>query len=214
VTIVSGGPGTGKTAVALHRAAYLLYSDRNRFAGGGVLVVGPSGVFVEYISSVLPSLGEEAATLQSLGSLVAGVTATRSDLAEVAAIKGSLRMRRVLERAVRDAVPDGPGELRLLYRGELLRLTRYAGPASTGSSTPCGSRRRGCTTPRAQASPAAGCRTSAGSKTTWPSGTSSGTSSGRGGPGCSHDTYSVGWPGRSGCGRTPRASCPPRRSGR
>jgi DNA helicase IV len=123
VTIVSGGPGTGKTAVALHRAAYLLYSDRNRFAGGGVLVVGPSGVFVEYISSVLPSLGEEAATLQSLGSLVAGVTATRSDLAEVAAIKGSLRMRRVLERAVRDAVPDGPGELRLLYRGELLRLT-------------------------------------------------------------------------------------------
>ena len=54
VTIVSGGPGTGKTAVALHRAAYLLYSDRNRFAGGGVLVVGPSAVFVDYIASVLP----------------------------------------------------------------------------------------------------------------------------------------------------------------
>ncbi|MEV4625439.1 AAA family ATPase [Micromonospora sp. NPDC049523] len=122
VTIVSGGPGTGKTAVALHRAAYLLYSDRNRFAGGGVLVVGPSGVFVEYIASVLPSLGEETATLHSLGSLFPGVVATRTDPTAVAAIKGSLRMRRVLERAAHDTVPGGPTELRLLYRGELLRL--------------------------------------------------------------------------------------------
>lgn len=124
VTIVSGGPGTGKTAVALHRAAYLLYSDRSRYAGGGILVVGPSAVFVEYIASVLPSLGEDVATLHSLGSLFPGMTATRSDPPEVAAIKGSLRMRRVLERAVRDAVPDSPGGLRLLYRGELLRLSR------------------------------------------------------------------------------------------
>ncbi|AVT33604.1 ATP-dependent DNA helicase [Plantactinospora sp. BC1] len=123
VTVVSGGPGTGKTAVALHRAAYLLYSDRNRFAGGGVLVVGPSAVFVDYIASVLPSLGENAATLHSLGSLFEGVAATRTDPAAVAAVKGSLRMRRVLERAVRDQVPDAPTELRLLYRGELLRLT-------------------------------------------------------------------------------------------
>jgi DNA helicase IV len=123
VTIVSGGPGTGKTAVALHRAAYLLYSDRNRFAGGGVLVVGPSAVFVDYIASVLPALGENSATLHSLGSLFDGVTATRTDPAPVAAIKGSLRMRRVLQRAVRDQVPDAPQELRLLYRGELLRLT-------------------------------------------------------------------------------------------
>ncbi|GAB3985421.1 AAA family ATPase [Plantactinospora veratri] len=122
VTVVSGGPGTGKTAVALHRAAYLLYSDRNRFAGGGVLVVGPSAVFVDYIASVLPSLGENAATLHSLGSLFEGVAATRTDPAEVAAVKGSLRMRRVLERVVRDQVPDAPTELRLLYRGELLRL--------------------------------------------------------------------------------------------
>ncbi|MEE6262263.1 HelD family protein [Plantactinospora sonchi] len=122
VTIVSGGPGTGKTAVALHRAAYLLYSDRNRFAGGGVLVVGPSAVFVDYIASVLPSLGENAATLHSLGSLVEGVSATRTDPTPVAAVKGSLRMRKVLQRAVRDQVPDAPGELRLLYRGELLRL--------------------------------------------------------------------------------------------
>ncbi|BCJ45102.1 DNA helicase [Actinoplanes ianthinogenes] len=122
VTIVTGGPGTGKTAVALHRAAYLLYSDRSRFAGGGILVVGPSGVFVEYIATVLPSLGEETATLRSLGSLVPGYDATRVDAGEVAAIKGSLRMRRVLERASHDAVPGGPTELRLLYRGTLLRL--------------------------------------------------------------------------------------------
>ena len=126
VTIVSGGPGTGKTAVALHRAAYLLYSDRARYAGGGILVVGPSGVFVEYIASVLPSLGEETATLHSLGSLFPGLSASRTDPPDVAAVKGSLRMRRVLERAVRDAVPDSPAELRLLYRGELLRLERPA----------------------------------------------------------------------------------------
>ncbi|MEU7609762.1 AAA family ATPase [Micromonospora sp. NPDC049204] len=126
VTIVAGGPGTGKTAVALHRAAFLLYSERSRYAGGGILVVGPSGVFVEYIASVLPSLGEDTATLHSLGTLFPGMTATRTDPPEVAAVKGSLRMRRVLERAVRDAVPDGPGELRLLYRGTLLRLDRAA----------------------------------------------------------------------------------------
>ncbi|MET8040301.1 AAA family ATPase [Micromonospora sp. NPDC005215] len=124
VTIVAGGPGTGKTAVALHRAAFLLYSDRSRYAGGGILVVGPSSVFVEYIASVLPALGEDTATLHSLGTLFPGLTATRTDPPEVAAVKGSLRMRRVLERAVRDAVPGGPGELRLLYRGTLLRLDR------------------------------------------------------------------------------------------
>jgi DNA helicase IV len=122
VTVVTGGPGTGKTAVALHRAAYLLYSDRNRFAGGGILVVGPSGVFVTYIATVLPSLGEDTATLRSLGSLVAGYDAQRVDPTPVAAVKGSLRMRRVLERASHDAVPGGPTELRLLYRGTLLRL--------------------------------------------------------------------------------------------
>ena len=126
VTIVAGGPGTGKTAVALHRAAFLLYSDRSRYAGGGILVVGPSSVFVEYIGSVLPSLGEDTATLHSLGTLFPGMTATRPDPPEVAAVKGSLRMRRVLERAARDAVPGGPSELRLLYRGTLLRLDRAA----------------------------------------------------------------------------------------
>ncbi|MFC0566455.1 HelD family protein [Plantactinospora siamensis] len=141
VTIVSGGPGTGKTAVALHRAAYLLYSDRARFAGGGVLVVGPSGVFVNYISSVLPSLGEDTATLHSLGSLVAGLTVTRTEPAGTATVKGSLRMRRLLERAVRDAVPGGPTELRLLYRGQLLRLGRTELDAIRERALPRGARR-------------------------------------------------------------------------
>jgi DNA helicase IV len=141
VTIVTGGPGTGKTAVALHRAAYLLYSDRSRFAGGGVLVVGPSGVFVEYIATVLPSLGEDTATLRSLGSLVPGWDATRVDSGEVAAIKGSLRMRRVLERASHDAVPGAPTELRLLYRGALLRLDAAALDKIRRSALPRGARR-------------------------------------------------------------------------
>jgi hypothetical protein len=122
VTVVEGGPGTGKTAVALHRAAYLLYAERRRFAGGGVLVVGPSPVFVNYISTVLPSLGERSATLRSLGELVDGVTASRVDPAPVAALKGSLRMLTVLRRAARAQVPGAPTELRLAWHGALLRL--------------------------------------------------------------------------------------------
>ncbi|MFF5082459.1 HelD family protein [Actinoplanes sp. NPDC000266] len=141
VTIVTGGPGTGKTAVALHRAAYLLYSDRNRFAGGGILVVGPSGVFVEYIATVLPSLGEDTATLRSLGTLVPGFDATRVDPSDIAAIKGSLRMRRVLERASHDAVPDGPTELRMLYRGTLLRLGKDELDKIRRAALPRGARR-------------------------------------------------------------------------
>jgi DNA helicase IV len=141
VTIVTGGPGTGKTAVALHRAAYLLYSDRNRFAGGGILVVGPSGVFVEYIATVLPSLGEDTATLRSLGSLMEGYTATRVDPTPVAAIKGSLRMRRVLERASHDAVPDGPTEFKMLYRDTLLRLDRAELDKIRQRALPRGARR-------------------------------------------------------------------------
>ncbi|GGK28531.1 DNA helicase [Pilimelia terevasa] len=142
VTIVSGGPGTGKTAVALHRAAYLLYADRSRFAGSGILVVGPSPVFVEYISAVLPSLGEDAATLRSLGSLVARLSPTeRVDPPALASLKGSLRMRTVLERAARAAVPGGPEEFRLAYRGGLLTLDRDALDKARVGALPRGARR-------------------------------------------------------------------------
>ncbi|MDQ3165595.1 MAG: helicase, partial [Actinomycetota bacterium] len=72
VTSITGGPGTGKTVVALHRAAYLLYTDRRRFESGGVLVVGPSDVFMSYIERVLPSLGETTVTLRAMGEVVDG----------------------------------------------------------------------------------------------------------------------------------------------
>ena len=88
VVTITGGPGTGKTVVALHRAAYLLYTERRRYESGGVLVVGPSGVFMRYIERVLPSLGETAIALRSLGEVVDGVRATRHDEPAVADVKG------------------------------------------------------------------------------------------------------------------------------
>ncbi|GAA4420777.1 AAA family ATPase [Actinokineospora soli] len=122
VTEITGGPGTGKTAVALHRVAYLLYRDRRRMGGTGVLVVGPSPAFTSYISRVLPSMGEDSVELRSLGEVMDGVRGVRNDTAEVAAIKGSLRMRRVLKRAIRDAPEDAPTELRIVYKGQVLKL--------------------------------------------------------------------------------------------
>src|SRR5882757_155822 len=121
-TLITGGPGTGKTVVALHRAAYLLYSNRRRFEAGGVLVIGPSAAFMHYIERVLPSLGEQSVTLRSLGELVDDTDATRRDPAVCAAVKGSLRMRTVLARAARDHVPGAPRDLRLYIGGRVFRL--------------------------------------------------------------------------------------------
>jgi DNA helicase IV len=122
VTEITGGPGTGKTVVALHRAAYLLYSDRRRYESGGILVVGPSAAYTAYIERVLPSLGEDTVTLRSLGDIAAGVTTERLDTPAAAAIKGSLKIRRILSRAVHDAIPDAPTQLRAFVNGRAIRL--------------------------------------------------------------------------------------------
>ncbi len=99
--VVQGGPGTGKTAVALHRAAYLLYTNRQRLSSAGVLVVGPSTAFLRYIEAVLPSLGETGVVMQSLGELYPGMEAVDDDAPDVARVKGSAQMARLLSRAVR-----------------------------------------------------------------------------------------------------------------
>jgi DNA helicase IV len=122
VTEITGGPGTGKTVVALHRAAYLLYADRRRYEGGGVLVVGPSAAYTAYIERVLPSLGEDSVALRALGDLVDAITTDRHDAPDAAAIKGSLRIREVLARAARDQVPGAPTELRCFVAGHAVRL--------------------------------------------------------------------------------------------
>ncbi|HSE08487.1 MAG TPA: UvrD-helicase domain-containing protein [Nocardioidaceae bacterium] len=123
VTLITGGPGTGKTVVALHRAAYLLYTDRRRYESGGVLIVGPSGVFMRYIERVLPSLGETAVALRSLGEVVDGVKGARHDDPAVADVKGAARMAELMRRTARQAVPGAPREFRIFYRDENIRLT-------------------------------------------------------------------------------------------
>jgi DNA helicase IV len=125
-TMISGGPGTGKTVVALHRAAYLLYSNRRRFESGGVLVVGPSRVFMNYIARVLPSLGEASVTLRSIGAVasdVVRITGDRVDDPQTAAIKGSLRMVKVLRRLVQEPPQEVPLVLRVTVNGNVLGLT-------------------------------------------------------------------------------------------
>ncbi|HEY8318015.1 MAG TPA: AAA family ATPase [Amnibacterium sp.] len=110
VLVVAGGPGTGKTAVALHRAAYLLYADKERLARNGVLVVGPSRSFLQYIEQVLPSLGESGVVLRTVGQLYPGVDAAAVDAPAAAAVKGRLAMAQVLRRAVhaRQVAPAEP----------------------------------------------------------------------------------------------------------
>ncbi|MEV5728445.1 MULTISPECIES: HelD family protein [Streptomyces] len=108
VLVVEGGPGTGKTAVALHRAAYLLYEHRELLAKRAVLIVGPNPAFLGYIGEVLPSLGETGVLLATVGELYPGVKATATDTPEAAAVKGRAEMAGVLAAVVRDrqALPD------------------------------------------------------------------------------------------------------------
>ncbi|MFF2433686.1 HelD family protein [Streptomyces sp. NPDC058107] len=102
VLVVEGGPGTGKTAVALHRAAYLLYAHREQLAKRAVLIVGPNPAFLGYIGDVLPSLGETGVLLSTVGELFPGVHATGTDSPAAAAVKGRADMAGVLAEAVRD----------------------------------------------------------------------------------------------------------------
>ena len=121
VLVVQGGPGTGKTAVALHRAAYLLYTHRH-LAERGVLVVGPSTVFLGYISQVLPGLGETNVLLRTVGELFPGVTADRAEGRLTEEVKGRAMMADVLAAAVRDRQATGPAEIE--FADETLQLDR------------------------------------------------------------------------------------------
>jgi DNA helicase IV len=124
VLVVGGGPGTGKTAVALHRAAYLLYTHRRRLASQGVLLVGPSPVFLRYIEHVLPSLGEQDVQLSTISGLKPRLRVVATDTREVAELKGDARMARVVERAVADRERPLARELVLLIDGLRVRLSR------------------------------------------------------------------------------------------
>jgi len=122
VLVVQGGPGTGKTAVALHRAAYLLYTHRERLQRTGVLVVGPNALFLRYIEQVLPSLGESA-TLSTVGGLATGVEATTDDARDVARIKGDARMAQVIARACANIERGLHEPVRIHYEGANLTLS-------------------------------------------------------------------------------------------
>lgn len=115
ILVVQGGPGTGKTAVALHRAAYLLYTHRDKLERHGVLVVGPSQVFLNYIEHVIPSLGETGVVSMTAGELFPGVHAHIYDPPDVAKLKGDIVMAQVVRNAVRDRqlLLDHPREFTL-----------------------------------------------------------------------------------------------------
>jgi DNA helicase IV len=115
VLVIEGGPGTGKTVVALHRVAYLLYTQRERMERHGVLVVGPNPAFLTYIGQVLPSLGESDVVFMTTGDLVPGLRVTAEDAPEAARLKGSLKILDVLAAAVADRqrVPEHPLPIQL-----------------------------------------------------------------------------------------------------
>lgn len=117
VMVVQGGPGTGKTAVALHRIAYLLYTWREQLTRTGVLVVGPNATFLEYISRVLPELGETGVVLSTADQLVPGFNPYGNDSSAGREVKGSIEMVTILKRAVQayETVPDAP--VRLTFDG-------------------------------------------------------------------------------------------------
>ena len=141
VLVVQGGPGTGKTAVALHRAAYLLYAHRDRVARAGVLVVGPGRAFLRYIEQVLPALGETGVVMAAAGELYPGVdadpAASAAEDPRTTALKGDLRMSRVVAAAVRDRqrVPAAPVPLHVEGRTVFLRPETVAAARGRARAT-------------------------------------------------------------------------------
>ncbi len=123
VLVVQGGPGTGKTAVALHRAAYLLYTHRFPLERQGVLVVGPNPLFLRYIEQVLPSLGETGVTLSTVSGLVPEVRTVGDGPADVARLKGDARMAAFISRAVRTRQRALPADVSIPYGALMLRLS-------------------------------------------------------------------------------------------
>jgi DNA helicase IV len=126
VLVVQGGPGTGKTVAALHRAAYLLYTHRRTLERRGILVIGPNATFLRYIGQVLPSLGETDVVLASIGELFPGVRARPEENPEAAVVKGGPKMVTVLRRAVRDRQRAPRGDLTLVVDGVQLTVPRQA----------------------------------------------------------------------------------------
>ncbi|MDC1389978.1 AAA family ATPase [Acidimicrobiales bacterium] len=121
--IVQGGPGTGKTVVALHRAAYLLYSHRFPLAGQGVMVIGPNRLFLTYIEQVLPSLGESGVELSVLGDFVPNARVRGNDPVHIARVKGDLRMIDVMRRAVRQRQRPLRRDLNITYGVQRLKFS-------------------------------------------------------------------------------------------
>jgi len=118
--VVQGGPGTGKTAVGLHRASWLLYTHRKELRR--VLVVGPNPTFMDYVSHVLPALGEDAVEQRAVSELLDGVEVGREDAADVARLKADVRLAEVVQRAVELAVRPKPEELVLFVDGHFVSV--------------------------------------------------------------------------------------------
>ncbi len=121
--VVQGGPGTGKTAVALHRVAWLLYTHRDQLAKTGVLILGPNTTFLEYISRVLPSLGETGVVLRTIADLYPGVSGTGAESLATREVKGSAEMVHILREAVRDRQPDPADDVTVAFDGVELTIT-------------------------------------------------------------------------------------------
>jgi DNA helicase IV len=124
ILVVAGGPGTGKTAVALHRAAYLLYTHRKRLGAQGVLLVGPSPIFLRYIDEVLPSLGEDEVSLATPAALKPRLKVRGTESAATAAVKGDARMAKVVAAAIGDRERPMPRDVVVTLDGYVLRLRR------------------------------------------------------------------------------------------